>query len=926
MRKLLVFYLLLITITLQANKQQLTVGIRPNFPPYEFTSNGRIIGFNIDILNQLSDLFSYDINYIQAEDEELRRMLDSGKIDMLSFCFQSQENKSTYNLSIPYNMVAFGIYTPFQSSIQRARDIMPYKVSLQNELLYQLIKKNKNFAGHLILRRNQNQCLKDINSGDADAAIIGTLSGKYLIEKHNYKMIKVPPINFRNLQYSFAFDKSNDSLLVQFNEGLNILRETGTYNRIYQKWFGEVHPKQIKETQKAIYWPYYILAAIIILLLVLFYNQRKRYLNLKTLKQTEIQIRHHAEQALHEQKKLTNMLVDNLEHIIVIRSKDKKIKIANRAFAKLIGKKKEEIINHKLNEAVITNTGVLSMLSEHEGEDHYTFKTRVTEPQSGTAQTFEVNHIKISNDEKEDVFCIIAINITQRENYEQMLKHEKALLTSLVNSIPDPIFYKNRDMQYIGGNGAFKALNGFADNSDFIGKTDYDLYDKETADKYQKADKNILTNKKSINYRGWSESIEGHNILYDTLKVPIIDQNGELRGIVGISRDITREAKIQQQLEHARDKAEESDNLKTTFLTNLSHEIRTPLNSIIGFSDLLTDPDLTDDQREEFTELISRSGNALLMLVDDIIDLSKIEAGQVQINRSKFDLNRLIIDVHEAIEDNRDFADKNAVLLEYYIPINEEEAFLIETDDFRLRQILSNLIKNALKYTNRGEVKFGYRLGDEKLTFFIKDTGLGIPEEQKSNIFERYNQSESVEKFGGSGLGLSISKKLVELLGGEIGFNTDEEKGSEFYFTLPFETPLEEAKPNPKTALANEYNWTDKQILVAEDEQNNYVFIEEALKKTGAKIIWATDGQQAVEVVKGNPEINLVLMDIKMPNLDGYEATKIIKKMRADLPVIAQTAYAMSDERDLSMQAGCDEYLTKPIRPKKLLRKINQLL
>ncbi len=853
-------------------------------------------------------------------------MLDSGRIDIISFCFQSQENKSSYNLSIPYNMVAFGIYTPFQSSIQRAQDIMPYKVSLQNELLYRLMKKNKNFAGQLVLRRNQDQCLKDIIAGDSDAAIIATLSGKYLIEKHNYKMVKVPPINFRNLQYSFAFDKSNDSLLVQFNEGLNILRETGTYNRIYQKWFGEVHPKQIEEEQKAAYWPYYVLAGIIIILLLLLLYQRKRYLNIKILKNTEIQIRHHAEQALHKQEKLTNMLIDNLEHIIVIRTKDKKLKVVNQAFAKLLGVKKEDLVNRKLNETVITNAGILSMLSEHEGENHYTFKTRVTDEKTGKTQTFNVSHIKLANKDEDEVFCIIAVDITQRESYEQLLKHEKALLTSLVNSIPDPIFYKNRDMEYIGGNGAFKALNGFADNSEFIGKTDFDLYEKEIAEKYQKADKEILTSKKSINYRSWEENFEGRNILYDTLKVPIIDQNGELRGIVGISRDITNEAKIQQQLAHAKDKAEESDNLKTTFLTNLSHEIRTPLNSIIGFSDLLTDPDLTDDQREEFTELISRSGNSLLMLVDDIIDLSKIEAGQVQINRSKFDLNRLIIDITEAIEENRDFADKNAVLLEYYIPMNEEEAFIIDTDDFRLRQILSNLINNALKYTSRGEVKFGYRLGDDKLTFFVKDTGLGIPEEQKSHIFERYNQSDSVEKFGGSGLGLSISKKLVELLGGKIGFNTDEEKGSEFYFTLPFDTPLEEAKPSPKTSLAAEYNWSDKQILVAEDEQNNYVFIEEALKKTGATIIWATDGEQAVAAVKGNPEINLVLMDIKMPNLDGYEATKLIKKMRADLPVIAQTAYAMSDERDLSLQAGCDEYLTKPIRPKKLLRKINQLL
>ena len=927
MRKFFWFIILIAVIsTANAEKQKLKVGIKPNFPPYEFSSNDRIIGFNIDILNQLSDLFSYDLELVKANKEDLQRMLDSGQIDFISFCFQSQQNKARYNLSIPYNMVSFGIYIPYQSSIKQPQDIMPYKVSLQNELIYDMMQNNNKFAGHLILRNNQNQCLLDIINGDADAAIISSLSGKYLIERNNYKMIKVPPINFKNLQYSFAFGKTNDSLLVQFNEGLNILRETGTYNRIYQKWFGEVHPRQIEEQESAVYWPYYVLLVIIAALLIVFINQRRRYLYLKRLKQKEIEIRHNAERNLYDYQLLVEGMVDTLPHIIVVQDENKKIRLVNSAFARLIGQQKNELINKKLDPSDLPDKNLVSLL-EHEGDNQTTlnYQIKIIDTNS-RLHNFEISkHKVVKTTTKEVLSIIVGIDYTAREQMESELKHDKALLTSLVNSIPDLIFYKDRTLKYIGANNAFRQFNDFKSDKDFIGQTDTDLFDTETANEYERTDQEIINNKQPVELSRWETNPKGEKILYDTLKVPIIDQNGELIGIVGISRDITEQAAIQKQLQKAKSKAEESDKLKTIFLTNLSHEIRTPLNSIIGFSDLLTDPDLTDDQREEFTELISKSGASLLALVDDIIDLSKIEANQIQINKNRFDLNQMLIDLHEVVDENRDVVQKHSVSLEYYIPGNEDEAMYFEHDDFRIKQVLSNLIKNALKYTSKGEVKFGYRFTDDEIIFFVRDTGLGISEKDKAHIFESYKGKNSIEQFGGSGLGLSISKKLVEMLGGKIDFTTDELKGSEFFFSFPLDKHIT-SQEKPGTQLADHYEWSDIRILVAEDEQNNFMFIKEALKNTGAKIIWAENGELAVEEVRKNPKIDLVLMDIKMPKLNGYDATRQIKEMRNDLPVIAQTAYAMSDEKDLSLQAGCDEYLTKPIRPKKLLKKINKFL
>lgn len=917
---------LLFSVSAIAEKQVVRVGIHHDYPPYEFSSNNKIIGFNIDILQQLSDLFSLDIEYIQADKQGLYTMLDSGQVDFISFCFQSQLNKRQYSLSIPYNMVGFGIFTPYESQIKKPDDILVTRISLQNEQLNEAIINNKNFDGTTTLRVSQIECLQDIIEDNADAAIVATLSGKYIVEKNGFNSIKIPPINFRSIQYSFAFAKHNDSLLTQVNEGLTILKETGTYNRIYQKWFGDVRPVQRENAKTTATWPYYIFTLIIIGLLWLYINQRKHYVNLKEIKEKEILMRHHAEKYLYEYQSLLNHVIDSLPHIVFIKNAKNNFLIANEALAKLLGTTKENILNQDIGHFAETDAKILQLIEYKEYRELTNINTVQFIDATSQLKTFEVIKKTVERPLNTDkLLIVIAVDISKRAKYEQMLKEEKALLSSLINSLPDLIFYKNTQLEYIGGNGPFRKFNNFATDEDFVGKTDFDIYDKTLANQYLETDKEIIRTKELIQFMQWETTEDGKKCLYDTMKIPILDENGKLTGIVGISHDITKQAQTQQVIEKAKNKAEQSDKLKTLFLTNLSHEIRTPLNSIIGFSDLLTDPDLTDDQREEFTELISKSGVSLLTLVDDIIDLSKIEAEQITLNKSKFDINRMIIDLQDSININRDPVQKRAVNLEYYIPANEELPFHINNDEFRIRQILTNLIKSALKHTSKGEVKFGYRIENNKLTFFVKDTGLAVPIELQDSVFERYEKSSSFEQFSGSGLILSISKKLVTLIGGDIDFKTNEMEGSEFFFSLPIEANTQNYTEDIQTHSAS-YDWSNMEILIAEDEPNNCMFLQESLKGTGAKLIWATDGLEAVNHVKANPNINLVLMDIKMPNMDGYEATRQIKQFRSSLPIIAQTAYAMSDERNLSLLAGCDEYLTKPIRPKNLLKKINQFL
>lgn len=377
----------------------------------------------------------------------------------------------------------------------------------------------------------------------------------------------------------------------------------------------------------------------------------------------------------------------------------------------------------------------------------------------------------------------------------------------------------------------------------------------------------------------------------------------------------------------AKRKAEESDRLKTAFLSNMSHEIRTPMNAILGFSNLLSHPEISVVEKEEFVNLIKVNGKNLLTLVEDIIDISKIDSGQLQIKNAPCKLHELMMEVYESFFN--DIKRRGLFNLKLYLKegISDEDVMVL-TDAHRLKQILINLVGNAVKFTERGFVEFGYEQKDDQfLNFYVKDTGIGLPKGKEDDIFDRFSKfnNDKQRLYGGTGIGLSIAKHLVELLGGEIWVESEPLVGTTFYFTLPYHRLAPHTKADEeKKESVNAFNWEGKTFLVAEDEEDNFRYIEVALALSNASLIWARDGKEAVEVFKKVNNIDLVLMDIKMPLMDGYSATREIKSISRSVPVIAQTAYAMSEEKEKSKVAGCDDYIAKPIGYEDLLLTINK--
>ncbi len=396
--------------------------------------------------------------------------------------------------------------------------------------------------------------------------------------------------------------------------------------------------------------------------------------------------------------------------------------------------------------------------------------------------------------------------------------------------------------------------------------------------------------------------------------------------IIGVVTDVSKYKKIEDELAKSTEVAEESDKIKSIFLTNISHEIRTPMNAIIGFTELINIGEVSGEKKKEYLSIIKNKSRQLLSLIDDIAELSKFESGKYTINKIETNIAKLLNELH--LEYTKELTIRNKQNIEIYLKLPVEyNISTVYTDSGRLQQVMSYLLDNALKYTEKGYVQFGYELKDSKhLQFFVKDTGIGIPKEAQKFLFNRFRTKEEVydTKFNNTGLGLTISRSILELLGGKIQVDSTPGQGSCFSFTIPLQKIDKVGIFENSKSVEIFTNWRNKVILVAEDDEVNYRFIEAVFADTQAQLLHVNDGKQAVELCHTIGKIDLILMDIKMPEKSGYEAIREIKSFRKGIPIIAQTAYTLSEDKSKCIEAGCDDYISKPIDIELLFEKINK--
>ncbi|MCB1190108.1 MAG: response regulator [Leptospiraceae bacterium] len=411
-----------------------------------------------------------------------------------------------------------------------------------------------------------------------------------------------------------------------------------------------------------------------------------------------------------------------------------------------------------------------------------------------------------------------------------------------------------------------------------------------------------------------SKPVDGSELIAQiNVMLRIKKAEDKLRNEKELLQDLVEERT--RELKEAKEKAENSDRLKSIFLANMSHEIRTPMNSIIGFSEILGNPNLTEEKKKKFIGLIQMSSRQLLTVITDIIDISKIDSNQMKVVEVETQLNSLLQEIYENLLNEKNVMRKEKIDLSYLSSLERKDDVII-TDKNHLKHILTNLVNNALKFTERGYIRFGYDIQENKIVFFVEDTGIGIKEESKEVIFERFMQEDYKEacRYGGMGLGLAISKGLVKLLKGEIWVKSKKNKGSTFYFSIPYKPVCIIPSDFDEISISSSgCDWSDKSILIVEDDIINYNYLEEILSPTKVQCIYARSGLDAIQICKSDIKIDLILMDIQLPDLDGYETTKKIKELNPTVSIIAQTAYATNGDKQKSFEAGCDDYISKPI-------------
>jgi PAS domain S-box-containing protein len=566
-----------------------------------------------------------------------------------------------------------------------------------------------------------------------------------------------------------------------------------------------------------------------------------------------------------------------------------------------------------------------------------------------------------------NTILLVAHDITNRRSANHKLRQSERdhkslsdLLRKIIDTSPEMIWAKDHEGNYTITNEAItrKLLNA-TDVDEPVGKNIMSFIQRERqshaendswytfGEECEETDNLIIQSKRPGRFDEHG-IVFGKYIFLDVYKAPIFDEFGNVGGIVGFARDVTYEKRVEREkedfrmelevknveleevnrnLKDALDKARESDDLKTSFIKNISHEVRTPLNGIVGFLEILNNENLTKEERTEYTNYVMNSSDQLTSIITDILEYSRLEAGQIKLNKSSFSINKVLKDLYSHYNSKLISKNKSHIKFVLHNSLNDENSNIIADED-KIHQVLSNLLSNAIKFTSDGEINYGYNITDTSIDFFVFDTGIGIPSGDKEIIFYKFRQGTGADTpaYGGNGLGLSISKSLTELMGGKLWFKSEVGKSTEFFVSIPMIRSNTDIPPKQSTSLSIPYQWNTKNVLIVDDVYEVYKLISVYLRDTRIIQYYAKNGLEAIELFKKQGHFDIILLDLHLPDIDGYETLKSIRDLDSKQVVVAQTAFAISNDKDDALAAGFNDYVSKPISRNELLEVMSNFL
>ena len=628
-----------------------------------------------------------------------------------------------------------------------------------------------------------------------------------------------------------------------------------------------------------------------------------------------------AENLLKESEEKYRLLVEMSPDAIVVYQNDRFV-FCNRAALKIFGAiRNSELLGTNFYDRVHTDfqefvrQRIYNILHRKENVPLAEIKFLKLD---GSPIDVEVIGTIFMHDGKPAVQVLIR-DISAKLKSEKLVREIEERYRTAFKISPDAVNINKLDGTYVDINEGFTVLTGYTEE-DVLGISSVNLNIWAKPEDREKLIKGLKESGKVENLESVFRRKDG-SLTTALMSARIISIDDEPH-ILSITRDISARKVMENELVRAKEKAEESDRLKTAFLQNMSHEIRTPMNAIIGFSSLLPNNFGNKEKLTHYSEIIYQRSNDLLTIINDLLDISRIESGQLTFVPEEFKLKTIVDEIIEVIEKYKQTIKKQHIKFSanlHSVPDN----YTILTDKVKLKQVFTNLIENAFKFTNEGAIELGCRLEKENIEFYVSDTGIGIPEEKQQAVFDRFIQVDAglSRKHGGTGLGLSIVKGLVQLLNGKIWLESEPGKGSTFFFTIPIasmEIYSQETNLNQSKKITE---ISDLSILIVEDDPFNAEYLNEILNSHGNIIYKAVYGHQAIEIAEHN-KLDVILMDIRLPDVDGYEVTKILKKSKPQLKIIAQTAYATEADEQKSLASGCDAYISKPINKNELFSKI----